>query len=60
MRTEVAAKESVAELVSERDQALEEMATIEKAFGDLHRRFEKSKQVIDGFKQVSALRLISL
>ncbi|KAG5452496.1 hypothetical protein CSKR_201700, partial [Clonorchis sinensis] len=42
---------SVADLISERDQAVEEVATIEKAFGDLHRRFEKSKQVIEGFKQ---------
>ncbi|KAF5406423.1 hypothetical protein PHET_00031 [Paragonimus heterotremus] len=42
---------SVADLIAERDQAVEEVATIEKAFGDLHRRFEKSKQVIEGFKQ---------
>ncbi|TPP57432.1 Transforming acidic coiled-coil-containing protein 2 [Fasciola gigantica] len=42
---------SVADLISERDQAVEEVATIEKAFGDLHRRFEKSKQVIESFKQ---------
>ncbi|CAH8517052.1 unnamed protein product [Schistosoma turkestanicum] len=41
----------VADVVKERDEALEELATIEKAFGDLHRRFEKSKQVIEGFKQ---------
>ncbi|KAA3675491.1 uncharacterized protein DEA37_0012669, partial [Paragonimus westermani] len=42
---------SVADLIAERDQAVEEVATIEKAFGDLHRRFEKSKQVIESFKQ---------
>lgn len=42
---------SMADLMAERDQAVEEVATIEKAFGDLHRRFEKSKQIIDGFKQ---------
>ncbi|CAL8070216.1 unnamed protein product [Calicophoron daubneyi] len=42
---------SVADLITERDQAVEEVATIEKAFGDLHRRFEKSKQIIEGYKQ---------
>ncbi|VDO89485.1 unnamed protein product [Schistosoma mattheei] len=42
----------VADLIKERDEAVEELATIEKAFGDLHRRFEKSKQIIEGFKQV--------
>ncbi|CAH8548179.1 unnamed protein product [Dicrocoelium dendriticum] len=42
---------SMADLMAERDQAVEEVATIEKAFGDLHRRFEKSKQIIEGFKQ---------
>ncbi|CAH8857032.1 unnamed protein product [Trichobilharzia szidati] len=42
---------SVADLIKERDEAVEELATIEKAFGDLHRRFEKSKQIIEGFKQ---------
>ncbi|XP_018651980.1 putative transforming acidic coiled-coil containing protein 1/2 [Schistosoma mansoni] len=41
----------VADLIKERDEAVEELATIEKAFGDLHRRFEKSKQIIEGFKQ---------
>lgn len=42
---------SVSDLITERDQAIEELATIEKAFGDLHRRFEKSKQIIEGFKK---------
>ncbi|CAH8572236.1 unnamed protein product [Heterobilharzia americana] len=41
----------VSDLIKERDEAVEELATIEKAFGDLHRRFEKSKQIIEGFKQ---------
>uniref|UniRef100_A0A5K3F1P5 TACC_C domain-containing protein n=1 Tax=Mesocestoides corti TaxID=53468 RepID=A0A5K3F1P5_MESCO len=49
-RAEEAAKESVVDIISERDQAIEEISTIEKAFGDLHRRFEKSKQIIEGFK----------
>ncbi|KAL5111885.1 hypothetical protein TcWFU_004026 [Taenia crassiceps] len=49
-RAEESAKESVIDIISERDQAVEEISTIEKAFGDLHRRFEKSKQIIEGFK----------
>ncbi|VDN10861.1 unnamed protein product [Dibothriocephalus latus] len=50
-RAEEEAKESVINVISERDQAIEEISTIEKAFGDLHRRFEKSKQIIEGFKK---------
>lgn len=50
-RAEEEAKESVINIISERDQAIEEISTIEKAFGDLHRRFEKSKQIIEGFKK---------
>ena len=53
-RAEKSAKESVIDIISERDQAIEEISTIEKAFGDLHRRFEKSKQIIEGFKRVKA------
>ncbi|KAM7541531.1 hypothetical protein Aperf_G00000028844 [Anoplocephala perfoliata] len=49
-RAEDSAKESVIDIIAERDQAIEEITTIEKAFGDLHRRFEKSKQIIEGFK----------
>ena len=59
-RTEKSAKESVIDIISERDQAIEEISTIEKAFGDLHRRFEKSKQIIEGFKTVNPLFLMHL
>lgn len=51
-RSAETAKESVMDIISERDQAVEEISTIEKAFGDLHGRFEKSKEIIDKFKQV--------
>lgn len=44
--------QSVANLIAERDQAVEEVANIEKAFGDLHRRFEKSRQRIEAYQQV--------
>lgn len=33
-------------------QALEDLQSVETAFSDLHRRYEKTKGVLDGFKQV--------
>jgi len=35
----------------ERDQALEDLQSVESAFSDLHRRYEKSKTIIEGFKR---------
>ena len=34
-------------------QALEDVLSVEAAFSDLHRRYEKTKGVLDGFKLVS-------
>ncbi len=48
-----ASKDSVTELVRERDQALEDLQSVETAFSDLHRRYEKTKLVVEGFKRVS-------
>ena len=39
-------------LVSERDQAIQDLSTIEKAFADLQRRFEKSKEVLESLYKV--------
>lgn len=33
-------------------QALEDLASVETAFSDLHRRYEKLKGVVEGFKKV--------
>ncbi|XP_067125774.1 transforming acidic coiled-coil-containing protein 1-like isoform X3 [Centruroides vittatus] len=38
-------------LIKERDQALEDLQNVESAFADLHRRYEKAKGVLEGYKQ---------
>ncbi len=43
----------VAEVQKEKDQALEDLASVEGAFSDLHRRYEKIKGVVESFKKVS-------
>ena len=45
-------KDSMTDLVRERDQALEDLNSVENAFSDLHRRFETLKSAIDAFKKV--------
>lgn len=44
-------KGSLAELVKERDQALEDLQSVETAFSDLHRRYEKTKSVVEAAKK---------
>lgn len=51
--TETVSKDSVEKIMRERDQAIEDTDTIERAFNDLHRRYDKSKQVIEAIKAVS-------
>jgi len=34
-------------------QAVEDLQSVEMAFSDLHRRYEKMKGVVEGFKKVS-------
>jgi len=34
------------------EQALEDLQSVETAFGDLHRRYEKTKSVVEAFKKV--------
>lgn len=36
------------------------MQSVETAFSDLHRRYEKTKSVMEGFKQVSLNELLLL
>ncbi|KAK2180922.1 hypothetical protein NP493_420g05038 [Ridgeia piscesae] len=45
-------EEALAELSRERDQAFEDIQSVESAFADLHRRYEKTKPVIESFKKV--------
>lgn len=39
------------EVVKERDQAIEDLQGVEASFSDLHRRYEKTKGVVEGFKK---------
>ncbi|XP_076436713.1 uncharacterized protein LOC143276139 isoform X7 [Babylonia areolata] len=50
-KTSNASQQSLQDVVKERDQALEDLQSVETAFSDLHRRYEKTKGVVDGFKQ---------
>ena len=45
-------KEEMQQVVNERDQALEDLQSVEAAFSDLHRRYEKTKTVVESFKKV--------
>ncbi|XP_014681419.1 PREDICTED: transforming acidic coiled-coil-containing protein 3-like isoform X2 [Priapulus caudatus] len=45
------ATENNSELVAERDQVLEDMQNVEKAFSDLHRRYEKAKGVVEALRK---------
>ena len=38
--------------MKERDQALEDLQSVETAFSDLHQRYERVKGVVEGFKKV--------
>jgi hypothetical protein len=38
-------------------QALEDLRSVENSFSDLHRRYEKMKATIDGFKNVSCFHV---
>lgn len=40
----------VRKLAGERDQASEDLKNVETAFADVHRKYERTKQVVDGFK----------
>jgi len=41
----------VASAVSEKAQAVDDLHNVEAAFADVHRKYERTKQVVDGFKK---------
>ena len=43
--------EDRAQLLQERDQAVEDLQNVESAFADVHRKYERTKQVVEGFKK---------
>ncbi|TRY76380.1 hypothetical protein TCAL_03841 [Tigriopus californicus] len=38
-------------MMSERDQAVMDLQNVESAFSDVHRKYERTKQVVEGFRQ---------
>ncbi|CAH1783010.1 unnamed protein product [Owenia fusiformis] len=43
--------DTLQDVTIQRDQALEDLKSVESAFSDLHRRYEKSKLAVEGFKK---------
>lgn len=41
----------VATMISEKNQAVEDLQNVEAAFADVHRKYERTKQVVEGFKK---------
>ncbi|BFY96970.1 hypothetical protein BsWGS_00010 [Bradybaena similaris] len=50
-KTKTDSHKAVQNLESERDQVMEDLQSVETAFSDLLRRYEKSKSIIEGFKR---------
>jgi len=38
-------------MISEKNQAVEDLQNVESAFADVHRKYERTKQVVEGFKK---------
>merc|ERR1719184_430341 len=41
----------VANAISEKAQAVDDLHNVEAAFADVHRKYERTKQVVEGFKK---------
>ncbi|XP_043911986.1 transforming acidic coiled-coil-containing protein 2 [Protopterus annectens] len=50
-REKVASRHTVDQLVMEKEQALADLNSVEKSLADLFRRYEKMKDVLDGFRK---------
>lgn len=46
---------TIQQLIMEKDQALADLNSVEKSLADLFRRYEKMKDVLEGFRKVSSL-----
>lgn len=44
---------TIQQLIMEKDQALADLNSVEKSLADLFRRYEKMKDVLEGFRKVS-------
>ena len=38
-------------MIAEKEQAVEDLQNVEAAFADVHRKYERTKQVVEGFKK---------
>merc|ERR1712130_91675 len=50
-RDKKALEAEVAKMQQEKDQAVEDLQNVEAAFADVHRKYERTKQVVEGFKK---------
>jgi hypothetical protein len=50
-REKVTYEEDKLRLMAERDQATDDLKNVEAAFADVHRKYERTKSVVEGFKQ---------
>ncbi|XP_063433747.1 transforming acidic coiled-coil-containing protein 2-like isoform X4 [Mytilus trossulus] len=50
-KTSSDSQNSIEDIIKERDQAIDDLQGVEMAFSDLHRRYEKTKSVVEGFKK---------
>lgn len=46
---------TIQQLIMEKDQALADLNSVEKSLADLFRRYEKMKDVLEGFRKVTSL-----
>lgn len=44
---------TIQQLIMEKDQALSDLNSVEKSLADLFRRYEKMKDVLEGFRKVA-------
>lgn len=49
---------TIQQLILEKDQALADLNSVEKSLADMFRRYEKMKDVLDGFRKVSHLQVL--
>lgn len=52
-RKNMGSQKSVQQLITERDQALSDLNSVERSLSDLFRRYENMKTVLEGFKKVN-------
>lgn len=49
---------TIQQLIMEKDQALADLNSVEKSLADLFRRYEKMKDVLEGFRKVTNTQII--